>query len=190
MAARIWVCLSPEITQEIAGGTVKEWREEGTVHTLVAHHQVCQTLKENKSTVSREQGIVGSCVRPTRRHLVQSWDVCVTGGSSGTGGDRRAHTGFHTMSIHSTGAGCDASSLTYASSFRIFNIRRHPVIDKLPTHPPPPRQGSLNTSTVKGRFFGVLFFFFTSTFSVPCCSKSSDFQRDCATPQLNNISLK
>lgn len=72
MAARIWVCLSPEIRQEVAGGTVKEWREEGTVHTLVAHHQVCQTLKENKSTVSREQGIVGSCVTPTRRHLVQS----------------------------------------------------------------------------------------------------------------------
>lgn len=91
MAARIWIFLRLEITQAIAGGTVKEWREEGTVHTLIAHHQVCQTLKENKSTVSREQGIVGSCVTSTRRHLVQSCDVCVTGGSSGTEGDRRAH---------------------------------------------------------------------------------------------------
>lgn len=72
MAACIWVFLSLEITQKIAGGTIKERRVEGTVHTLVAHHQVCQTLKENKSTVSREQGIVGSCVTPTRRHLVQS----------------------------------------------------------------------------------------------------------------------
>lgn len=35
-----------------------QWRNVGRgrnrVHTLVAHHQVCQTLKENKSTVSRE----------------------------------------------------------------------------------------------------------------------------------------
>lgn len=45
-------------------------------HTLVAHHQVCQTLKENKSTVSREQGIMGSCVTLTRRHLFQSRCLC------------------------------------------------------------------------------------------------------------------
>lgn len=45
-------------------------------HTLVAHHQVCGTLKENKSTVSREQRIMGSCVTPTRRHLFQSRCLC------------------------------------------------------------------------------------------------------------------
>lgn len=30
--------------------------QRNRAHTLVAHHQVCQTLKENKSKVSRETG--------------------------------------------------------------------------------------------------------------------------------------
>lgn len=69
-------------------------------HTLVAHHQVCETLKENKSTVSREQGIMGSCVTLTRRHLFQSRCRCylrsVGKGKSGTGRKRRTHgQGWH-----------------------------------------------------------------------------------------------
>lgn len=44
-----------------------QWRNVGRgrnrVHTLVAHHQVCQTLKENKSTVSRESRDHGKAVR-------------------------------------------------------------------------------------------------------------------------------
>lgn len=35
-----------------------EWKRSRT-HTLVAHHQVCQTLKGNKSTVSNKQGSMG-----------------------------------------------------------------------------------------------------------------------------------
>ena len=37
----------------------EEEEEEEEEHTLVAHHQVRQTLKENKSTVSRGQGSGG-----------------------------------------------------------------------------------------------------------------------------------
>lgn len=35
-----------------------EWKRN-RAHTLVAHHQVRQTLKGNKSTVSNEQGSTG-----------------------------------------------------------------------------------------------------------------------------------
>ena len=36
-----------------------EWKRN-RAHTLVAHHQVRQTLKGNKSTVSNKQGSMGS----------------------------------------------------------------------------------------------------------------------------------
>lgn len=93
-------------------------------------------------------------------------------------------TGFHTMSIQSTGAGCNASSVTYASYMRsIFKSLppcdwQEPPIP--PTSNPLARPRSLNMNTVKGCC--------TFTLSVSCHSKSSDFQRDCATHQLTTLS--
>lgn len=109
MVARIWGDGSRRDRKGVEG-------RRSRVHTLVAHHQVCQTLKENKSTVSREQGIVGSCVTPTRRHLVQRRCLCYSRErrEREERGERRTQTGIHTMSIQSTGAGCDASSVTYS----------------------------------------------------------------------------
>lgn len=91
-------------------------------HTLVAHHQVCQTLKENKSTVSREQGIMGNCVTLTCRHLLDSrcllleecWDKGKAGERSSGGHTNRVSL----MSIKATQKGCNASSVTYYASFR------------------------------------------------------------------------
>lgn len=83
-------------------------------HTLVAHHQVCQTLKENKSTVSREQGIMGSCVTLTCRHLFQSRCLCCLRSVDREKVGRREIGGcidrVSKMSIWSTEAGCNASS--------------------------------------------------------------------------------
>ncbi|EOB06801.1 hypothetical protein Anapl_04870 [Anas platyrhynchos] len=48
-----------------------EWKRN-RAHTLVAHHQVRQTLKENKSTVSNEQGSMG-------RNLINSNIIFMSG---------------------------------------------------------------------------------------------------------------
>lgn len=103
MTAHIW-SFKPEHRERVRGSHVCEHngrrRDNGGTtgirkgaHTLVAHHQVCQTLKENKSTVSREQGIKGSCVTLTCRHLFQSRCPCylrsVGIGESGTERKRR-----------------------------------------------------------------------------------------------------
>lgn len=105
MTAHIWAATSLSIAR-VRSTQVSEHngsrRDNGGMagrrnraHTLVAHHQVCQTLKENKSTVSREQGIMGSCVTLTRRHLWQSRCLCylrrVGIGNSGAERKRRVH---------------------------------------------------------------------------------------------------
>lgn len=88
-------------------------------HTLVAHHQVCRTLKENKSTVSREQGIMGSCVTLTQAGIFFRVDVCVylSAGIYREEWDGKKEEGgtdkVTMMSIESTKAGCNASSVTY-----------------------------------------------------------------------------
>lgn len=50
----------------------KEW-ERNRGHTLVAHHQVCQTLKENKSTVSKNMGLskLGPCYQQCWRMWIE-----------------------------------------------------------------------------------------------------------------------
>lgn len=156
------------------------------VHTLVAHHQVCQTLKENKSTVSREQGIVGSCVTRTRRHLVQSRCLCYSRehrDRKERDGEREegTETGFDTMSIQSTGAGCDASSVTYSSSFGYLNSPPPCDWRDLP-HPRTPARSRVG-------FFW--FMFFTSAFRTSSCRlKPPNFQRNGAMPQLNDTVIR
>lgn len=61
-----------------------EWKRN-RAHTLVAHHQVRQTLKGNKSKVSKVQGSMGRCCHSDKKMVCDKqrvflYSICITKG--------------------------------------------------------------------------------------------------------------
>lgn len=129
--------------EERVGNGSKKGGYRNKTHTLVAHHQVRKTLREDKSTVSTENGIMWKLsVTLTCRHLVkagclscEAWGVLQSQGKE-EGGVRARVAVLGKLKKEKAFPqpdGCDALSVTFV---RDKSIKESVFVVRDQTFPP------------------------------------------------------